>query len=349
MTMPTELPTNQWFVIASVDELGDGPLARTVCGENIVLFRDAEGTLAALVDRCPHRNYPLSLGQVVDGQLQCGYHGLTFSSSGTCVWAPNQSRIPSSASVASYPLCQTGPWIWVWIGDPTHPGVAAPPVLPWLSEPGWAVLHGMEPIAARYGLLVDNLLDLSHETFLHAGYIGTREVAATPIETEVDDATGTVRVSRRMAAVECPKFYSETTGMTSPIDRWQDIEYRPICQYVLHSRIAPAGVAPALDGSDPDAAHLKILYAITPSTAGTTLDFWALCRNFSVDDEGVDEAMADMQRTVVLQDVEALAHVERVLGQSDVVTEVSLKIDSGALAARRVIGRQLEAEPSTAK
>ena len=83
----------------------------------------------------------------------------------------------------------------------------------------------MELLDARYGLLIDNLLDLSHETFLHSGLIGTPEVAESPITTTVDDEAAVVHVSRRMEAVECPKFYSGSTGLRSPIDRWQDIEY----------------------------------------------------------------------------------------------------------------------------
>ncbi|WP_226874821.1 hypothetical protein [Microbispora sitophila] len=70
----------------------------------------------------------------------------------------------------------------------------------------------MEPLKARFGLLVDNLLDLSHETYLHGGYIGTPEVAATPITTEVDEEAGVVYVSRHMDDAECPPFYAKSTG-----------------------------------------------------------------------------------------------------------------------------------------
>lgn len=338
MSMTTEFVRNQWYVVASTDEIvGSRPLARTVCGEHIVLFRTTDGGIAALPDRCPHRGFPLSLGQVVDDRIQCGYHGLCFDGHGTCTWAPNQSRIPSKADVGSYPLAVTGPWVWVWIGDPAAADRAELPALPWLEEPGWRVLHGLEPLAARYGLLVDNLLDLSHESYLHAGYIGTPEVALTPIETTVDDERDVVNVSRHMNGVECPPFYSENTGLQTPIDRWQDIEYHPVCCYILHVRIAPAGVAPEADGSDPRAAHLKVLYGITPSTEGTTLDFWALCRDFATDSVEVDEKMAAMQTTVVLQDVAALDVLERRLAAEAEPNEVSLKIDTGGLAARRMI------------
>jgi len=340
--MPIDIPDNQWFVIASTDEVTDAPLARTVCDQEIVLFRQADGDIVALADRCPHRGYPLSLGTVEDGQLQCGYHGLTFDGCGTCVWAPNQTHIPSKANVVSYQLHVTGPWIWVWIGD-QEPTQDTLPQVPWMDQEGWKVLHGMEPLPARYGLLVDNLMDLSHETFLHAGYIGTPEVAETPIETSVDEESQVVYVSRRMQGVECPAFYESTTGMSSPIDRWQDIEYHPVCLYVLHSRIAPTGVLPAEDGSDPHAAHLKVLYGITPSTAGTTLDFWALCRDFAIDDDSIDPGMSSMQTAVVLQDVVALERIEMKLAVDTEPREVSLKIDTGGLAARRVINAQVAA------
>lgn len=337
MAPVTALITNQWYVIASTDEIGDEPLARTVCGEHLVLFRRSDGTPVALRDRCSHRGLPLSLGTVVGDEIQCGYHGLRFDACGTCTWAPNQPVIPSKANIAVYPLLVTGPWVWVWIGDPEAADPAALPALPWLDDPGWAVVHGMEPLAARYGLLVDNLLDLSHETYLHAGYIGTPEVAVTPIDTDVDDDRGVVHVSRRMVSVACPPFYADSTGLTSPIDRWQDIEYHPVGCYILHSRIAPAGLAPEADGSDPGAAHVKVLYGITPVDGHNTLDFWAVCRDFALGDTSVDDYVRSANRDVVLQDVAALEVLETRLAADAEPSEVSLKIDSGGLAARRLI------------
>src|SRR6185503_18100010 len=98
-----------------------------------------------------------------------------------------------------------------------------------------------------------------------------------PITTEVDDAAGVVYVSRRMKDVECPPFYARSTGIDGRIDRWQDIEYHPPCLYLLHSRIAPTGAE--------DGFHAEIVYAITPETEHTTLDFWMVARDFAVDDD----------------------------------------------------------------
>src|SRR5882757_4446416 len=84
---------NAWYIAAWADELGQKPLARRICNDPVVLFRDRDGRPAALVDRCCHRSAPLSLGEVVSDGIQCGYHGLTFDGSGACVAIPGQSRI----------------------------------------------------------------------------------------------------------------------------------------------------------------------------------------------------------------------------------------------------------------
>ncbi len=334
-------PRNQWYAVAAPEEVGRTLLRRTVAGEHLVLYRTEAGEPVAMLDRCSHRNYPLSAGELVGDEIQCGYHGLRFDSCGTCTWAPGQDRIPSRANVPTRALIQRGPWLWVWAGDAADADESRLPQMPWCEDEGWATVHGMEPLAARYGLLVDNLLDLSHETFLHAGYIGTPEVAETPITTNIDDGRGVVTVSRRMESVECPPFYSESTGLQTPIDRWQDIEYHAPGCYLLHVRVAPAGSVPNEDGSDPDAARVEVMYAITPVEDHHTMDFWAVSRNFLPDDEDTSRFFAKMNREVVLQDVEALELIEQRLGDEWHPVEVSFKIDSGGLAGRRVLGAQM--------
>jgi phenylpropionate dioxygenase-like ring-hydroxylating dioxygenase large terminal subunit len=337
-------PRRHWYVVAAADDIGTEPVARTVCGEHLVLYRAGSGEVVVMDDRCPHRSYPLSKGIVCGDEIQCGYHGLRFRPDGSCAWAPNQDRIPSRASVTTRPCARVGPWIMVWMGDPAAPDLDRLPVAPWFDDESWAHVHGMEPLAARYELLVDNLLDLSHESFLHAGLIGTPEVALTPIDTTVDEERAVVCVSRHMESVECPAFYTGSTGLQTPIDRWQDIEYHPPGWYVLHVRVAPAGSTPTSSGDDPRAAHLEVLYAITPVDDHRTMDFWAVCRDFAVDDAEVDEFMARSNRDVVLQDVDALNLIEARLGDEWDPPEVSLKIDTGGLAARRMLQAMMSSE-----
>ena len=338
---------NQWYVAAYAAELGRSLLARTILGEPMVLFRASSGRPVALADRCVHRHFPLSQSQLVDDTIVCGYHGFTYGTDGRCVAVPGQQRIPRTARVTSYPVAELDSFVWVWIGDPDRADATLIPRAPWLADERYTTVAGMEPLAARYGLLVDNLLDLSHETYLHGGYIGTLEVADTPITTEVDEARGIIRVSRRMADAACPPFYAESTGITGRIVRWQDIEYRPPCLYLLHSRVAPSGVLPQPDGTDPDGFHVEVVYAITPSTETSTYDFWAVARDFALGDEAVSAFLHDGNRTVVLQDVAALNTLEQVIAaEPPGLQELSINIDTGGLAARRMLARMAAGEPA---
>ncbi|HUZ38633.1 MAG TPA: aromatic ring-hydroxylating dioxygenase subunit alpha [Streptosporangiaceae bacterium] len=337
---------NQWYVAAYGTELGHGLLGRTICGEPIVLYRTGYGQVTALADRCVHRRFPLSESKLVGDTIVCGYHGFTYGPDGHCVAVPGQQRIPRTARVAAYPAVEQDSLVWVWVGDPGRADVSLVPRAPWLADPGYTTVRGMEPLAARYSLLVDNLMDLSHETYLHGGYIGTPEVADTPIRTQIDEDNSVVHVSRHMDDAQCPPFYAKSTGITGRIVRWQDIEYHPPCLYLLHSRVAPTGVLPRPDGTDPDGFHVEVVYAITPSTPDSTYDFWAVARDFARDDEGVSQYLADSNRTVVLQDVDALNLLEQVIAaEPEGTQELSINIDTGGLAARRMLARMAGETP----
>ena len=284
-----------WYVAALSSELSDRPLARTILGEHVVMYRDSTGRVVAMLDTCPHRGFPLSRGRLVEDQLVCGYHGFTFDCSGACVSVPGQDRVPTKLAVRTFTLVERGAWVWIWMGR-DEPELARLPETPWLRDPqSWSVVSGVAKIDANFALLVDNLLDLSHETFLHRGSIGTPEVATTPIEVESDESTGVVNVYRHMSDVECPPFYANTTGLSGRIDRWQDIEYHPPGYYQLNSRVAAFNAPPLPDGSDEHAFHMKIFYGLTPATDTTVWDFWALARDFAIGDAEVDNFLEKMQ------------------------------------------------------
>ena len=332
-----------WYVAALSVELDTKPLSRQILGEHVALFRSESGRVVAFADQCPHRGYPLSLGSVVGEELVCGYHGFTFDCGGVCVAIPGQDRIPGRANVRSYPVVEQGIWVWIWMGH-GEADYGALPATPWLvANDEWSTVSGVAKISASFDLLVDNLLDLSHETYLHGGSIGTPEVATTPIEVEVDDETNAVRVFLHMNAVECPPFYSRTTGLQGKVDRWQDIDYSPPGFYLLHARIAPVAQPPLPDGRDDHAFHMKIFYGLTPSTETSVYDFWALARDFCLGEDEIDRFLEKMQRGVVQEDVDALNILQSRADDRREVSEVSVKIDRGGLAARRVLASMREA------
>jgi phenylpropionate dioxygenase-like ring-hydroxylating dioxygenase large terminal subunit len=336
---------DQWYVAAYASEVSRQFLARTICNEPIAFYRTQDGAPVALADRCVHRRYPLSESRLDGDKVVCGYHGFTYETNGSCSFVPGQERIPRTARVTSYPVVEQDALIWVFIGDPKLAGEREIPRAPWLdTDSGYVTSVGMEPIRSRYSMLVDNLLDLSHETYLHAGFIGTPEVAQTPIKTAVDEDANIVHVSRRMADAECPPLYANSTGIQGRITRWQDIEYHAPCLYLLHSRVAPAGLLPNEDGTDPDAFHVEITYAITPETDNSVLDFWMISRDFAKDDAEVTEFLAKNNHTVVMQDVDALNILEVVIeGEPEGFQELSINIDEGGLAARKMLKKMADA------
>ncbi|NDK23992.1 aromatic ring-hydroxylating dioxygenase subunit alpha [Streptomyces sp. TR1341] len=329
---------NHWYMAAWPQEVGRSLLARTVCGEPVLLYRKRDGTAVALADRCVHRRYPLSLGRLVEDTVECGYHGFTYDCSGRCVSVPGQDRIPAGFRVRTYPLVERDGLVWLWPGDSETADPADIPACPWPALPSWATVRDTVHSPFRTELLLDNLMDLSHETFLHAGLIGTPEVAETPITWETDKEHGVVTVSRHMSAVTCPTVYVESTGLSSPVDRHQDIEFHAPSLLVIHARIAPVGAAAHPDGSDPDAAHAKIIHFLTPETATTCWDFWAISRDFALRDDTVGDYLLKMNREVVQQDLRALTELERVIAaEPEGVRERSIRIDAGALAARSLL------------
>ena len=170
---------NAWYCAAWSDALGDnGVLGLTILKEPVVLYRQGNGEVVALEDRCAHRFAPLSMGHVVGGnRIQCPYHGLEYDKTGACVLQPHGNKnIPSRARVKSYPVIEKHKAIWVWMGDkPADPA----------KVPDFSVMDNVPElhttkldkimVKANVELVIDNLLDLSHTSFLHAGILGNAD------------------------------------------------------------------------------------------------------------------------------------------------------------------------------
>jgi len=152
---------NAWYLAAWSDEVSQELLPRRIAEEPMVFYRSSDGTAAALLDRCPHRKYPLSAGKLDGDLVQCGYHGFRFDTDGTCLSVPGQVKVPLSANVRSFPLVEQFGQIWVYPGDAALADPAKIPHVPWTSE--WWSTTGLSPLNARASLLIDNLLDLSPE------------------------------------------------------------------------------------------------------------------------------------------------------------------------------------------
>ena len=145
-------------------EIDDKPLGRKICGLPMVLYRAGDGQATALEDFCPHRGAPLSLGRVTEGKLVCGYHGLGIGCAGKVIAMPGQ-RAASFPTIRAYPVVERHGFVWVWPGDAALADPALVPACDWADSPEWAYGGGLFHIDCDYRLMIDNLMDLTHETF----------------------------------------------------------------------------------------------------------------------------------------------------------------------------------------
>jgi phenylpropionate dioxygenase-like ring-hydroxylating dioxygenase large terminal subunit len=168
--------TGHWFIAATSRELRARPLGTTLFGQPIVLFRDSRGTAGALLDRCPHRNVPLSLGRVdPDGTLACPYHGWRFDTRGACKHIP--SLVHHTDAVArrahALPTVEQQGFVWVYTSPSQEPDPPVPATSPHrfehMGREGYStVVQTVEAAGTMYST-IENALDVPHTAFLHRG------------------------------------------------------------------------------------------------------------------------------------------------------------------------------------
>ncbi|HEX5285790.1 MAG TPA: Rieske 2Fe-2S domain-containing protein, partial [Polaromonas sp.] len=236
-------PKNTWYVACTPDEIDSKPLGRKICGERIVFYRGEQGRVAALEDFCPHRGAPLSLGFVSEGKLVCGYHGLEMGCEGKTIAMPGQ-RVRGFPQIRSYPVVERYGFIWVWPGDAAQADPAKIPHLDWYDNPEWAYGGGMYHINCDYRLMIDNLMDLTHETYVHSGSIGQKEIDEVPCKTTVDGDE--VVTSRFMENIMPPPFWKlalrgNNLADDVPVDRWQICRFTPPSHVMIEVGVAHAG------------------------------------------------------------------------------------------------------------
>ena len=270
-------PLDQWYVAALSSELQDKPVARTLLGKPVVLFR-ANGKVAALEDRCCHRNAPLSCGTLEAPGIRCGYHGLLFGADGHCVEIPGQSHIPKKACVRAFPVEERNQIVWIWMGrtpdsQPTSPA----PEHPWHDDPLYDFKGDVYHYKAPFQLIHDNLLDLSHLGYVHVKTIGGNAKIHVTAEMEVTNGPDWVRVVRHMKDSQPPPTYLEAWPFEGRIDRWQDIEFR-VTYFLIWTGGMDAGTGDLADPARPG-FHMRGFHGITPETETTSFYFWTISSN----------------------------------------------------------------------
>lgn len=161
--------TRAWYVACESHELGEQQIARAILGTPFVLFRGADGRPAALLDRCAHRNAPLSLGRSIGGRLQCAYHGWTYDTAGVCVEVPGLvGGVEKTArEVPRFPTREQDGFVWIYATPGPEPATE-PFRLPALG-PGYSEVRRTVEVESTLHAALENALDVPHTAFLHKG------------------------------------------------------------------------------------------------------------------------------------------------------------------------------------
>jgi vanillate O-demethylase monooxygenase subunit len=330
---------NFWYVAAESSEVGASPLGRILLNEPIVLYRTEDGAAVAFEDRCCHRRAPLSKGRVEGSTLRCGYHGLLFDMQGVCIEVPGQTRVPRSARLRPYPVCERYRWVWLWMGDPALADPSRIPDMRHNDMPGWAATGGHLTVAADYRYLVDNLLDLSHLAFVHANSIGSSgDTNPTLTWTRGADFVRGVRVATDIPP--SPRF--RKLGVTCNVDITKNITFSPPATVSIEITQTKAGCRPNDEGSL--TFHSMILNCMTPETDRTSHYFWASTREYDIDNAEMTKFVHDHTLHAFHEDQDMIEGQQRIVDFDPAKPTVDILGDAGSIQARAIIERLLADE-----
>ena len=250
-----ELP-DAWYVACLSSELGGRrPVPRTVHGTPLCLFREGGGRVGAVVDRCPHRNVPLSLGRLRDGLLECRYHGWRFDAAGACraipgLCADDGDVARRGRAAEAVPCAEQDGFVWVWPGGAEPPPGGPPFRFPGVGVPGYDTVRRSLRSEGTVHAVAENALDVPHTAFLHGGLF--RGAGRPPVEIDVVVRTGPDRIEAEYIGEPRPpgvagRLLAPGGGVVQHWDRFilpsiAQVEYRLEDNHLLvTSALTPVG------------------------------------------------------------------------------------------------------------
>ncbi|WP_405464273.1 aromatic ring-hydroxylating dioxygenase subunit alpha [Streptomyces jietaisiensis] len=161
---------NQWYPILQTSEIQrEKPTGVRRMGEELVLWRDLDGTLVCQTARCPHKGANIGDGRLKGNTVECPYHGFRFDAEGTCKVVPALgagARIPASLKLRTYPVREQHGLVWLWWGEEREhlPAIELPAELVGNSRP-YETISWTRPL--HYTRYIESLLEFYHVTFVH--------------------------------------------------------------------------------------------------------------------------------------------------------------------------------------
>lgn len=333
---------NAWYVAAWCDEVSEAPLARRILNKPIVLYREVDGSPAALLDACCHRGAPLSVGAVVGRGLRCNYHGMIFNGQGACVHIPGQDIIPKKARVRSFPLVEKNQLVWIWMGEAALADPAD--ILEYAYHDDadrWPHRHGMMHTKSNYLLLIDNLVDVTHLSYVHQATVG----GAVPdihfeAQMSVTPTARGINVRRTMPSEVAPPVYSNCVSFTGKVDRWQDFDFHAPGYCIQYSGAVEQGES--REHSVKARFDMRLFHAWTPETEDTTHYFWSAANGHNTDDPNATEMIYQQIFATLLEDKAIVEAEHSRIAELGEDWMVDIRSDAPRVAMRRAIQRLVD-------
>ena len=203
-----------WYPICFVQDLpADRPYSFSLYDEPFVAFRNKDGVVC-LIDRCPHRAAKLSDGQIIDGKIECLYHGWQFGSDGECLHIPQlaaDAKIPLNACVKSFLVVERQSIIWMWAGVAEAADEKRIPTIAELDKPGFVSSDYIRDLPYDQSYFIENVIDPAHVHISHDGILGKREYAR-PLEIEA--------IANSAAGI-----HSRIRGMGKSDTSWSNLDF----------------------------------------------------------------------------------------------------------------------------
>ena len=330
---------NCWYAAAWVHEIPEGEkLDRVYLEKPIVIYRGESGNYIALDNRCCHRGAPLSLGRVEGDCIRCMYHGMKYDSGGVVIEIPGQDFIGPNHRVQSYPIIEKGNLLWMWMGDselanPKDINDYAP-----LSDSAW---RGFEKEAylhydANWMLIVDNLADFSHLSFVHTNTLGGSEDYAYVTNPEVEKFENGFNVVR-WSKNDTPAPYHAKINPDVPdrLDRCNSVQMLVPGIFFMSTIMAPVGW-------DPDSKNYhgvrqyRNCQFMTPETRSTTHFFWNYLHNYRIDDPTITASLQASLLEGFVEDKEIIEAQQKMLEYEDEFQPRGLQGDEALVHFRKI-------------
>ncbi|WP_419919229.1 Rieske 2Fe-2S domain-containing protein [Candidatus Poriferisocius sp.] len=237
---------HHWYPVALTGDIAPGPVGYRVLGRRYVLWRCGDGSLIAAPDRCPHREAPLSAGRMVDGCLECPYHGWRFGPGGRCERVPSSppgTPVPPKAHLATVEVTERYGLVWLCPGRPWGPI----PQIPQETDPEFRRLNTpFQQWAVSATRVTDNFMDFSHFPFVHTATFGLAQETVVPPLEMVDlpdgyrgyayevNANNTTDAGRTVTGQDIDVLHRRmTTGYTLPFSVRSTITYESGLEHIL--------------------------------------------------------------------------------------------------------------------